>query len=317
LIKRAVTIAKYLAPLIITFFIARVIYTNWQQVRDADWILKPHLLLLSLALAAPWLLVRPWIWQVILGRLGHQVPYYAAFAITRRAELSRFIPGAIWHYVSRVYLAGLHGVPVAATLAASLVETVLVLLASIAPAVWSLDGSSEVLHGPQALLLIVVPCAAFLAIHPRVLNLWAGFIARRFEQPYEGLKIRWISMLGMWALALAVWLTEGLAVSLFARGVLDMPPEWTWLILSEYAAAWLIGMITMIAPAGMGIRDGAFGLLLARRLPLGTALTLAVAVRLWLTIIEVLFALLGPLALQRLVAADAAEPSAEVRRNTS
>jgi hypothetical protein len=49
----------------------------------------------------------------------------------------------------------------------------------------------------------------------------------------------------------------------------------------------------MIAPAGMGVREGVLGLLLRRVLPVGAAFTLAVAIRLWLTLVELVWAALS------------------------
>jgi hypothetical protein len=48
-----------------------------------------------------------------------------------------------------------------------------------------------------------------------------------------------------------------------------------------------VGTLTMIAPGGMGIREGALGLLLSRILPAGPAFTLAVGIRLWTLLVEI------------------------------
>jgi hypothetical protein len=57
-------------------------------------------------------------------------------------------------------------------------------------------------------------------------------------------------------------------------------------LAGDYAASWVASMLAVVAPAGMGVRDGVFGLLLSRMMPLPTALTVALAVRLWLTLLE-------------------------------
>lgn len=309
LIKRAAAIAKFLVPAIIGFFIGRVIYRNWQQVREAEWVFEPLYLLMSLGLTAAWFMLRPWIWKIILERFGHAIPFHAAFRITRRAELSRYVPGTIWQYVSRVYLADFWGVPAAVCLAATFVETVLLLLASISPALWDIAEALPFLGRHHRVLLVAVPLVALGALHPRVLNWWARFLSRRLKQPYVDLNIHWLTMAGIWTLYLALWIVHGLAVALFIRGVMVVPAAWWPYLASDYIFAWLVGMISMIAPAGMGIRDGVFGLVLGRRLPLGTALTIAVAVRLWLTIVELFWTFGGQWLIQRRSVGSEAGPS--------
>ena len=305
--RRAAAIAKYLVPVVITFFIARVIYRNWQQVRDAEWVFDPVFLLLSFVLTAPWFLLRPWAWQKILERFGYSIPYPSTYRIVRRAELSRFVPGGIWHYVSRVYLASQWGVAAPACLAATFVETVILLLAAVFPALWSLNQALPFLGMPFRLLLVVVPLVALSTLHPKVLNFWVGFVARRLKQPYTELRISWRALLSLWLLFLFIWLTYGLSAGLFIRGILLVPGEQLAGFSSNYVLAWLVGMVTMIAPAGIGIRDGVLGLLLRGHLGIAAGLTVAIALRLWTTLVEVFWAIGVERIVQRVSPGDSPE----------
>ena len=292
-VNRAFRILKFLVPLVIAFFIGRAIHRNWQEVRAADWTFDGGYLLISVLLTVGWFALRPYVWAAILGRFGHPISYGAAFRIFRQAELSRYVPGTVWQYVSRVYLAGQWGVPAAATMAATIIETVLLVLASILPALLNIREALPRLAGIQQVLLFVFPVVALAVVHPRVLNLWAGFLARRLKQPYSKLEIGWGAVAGVCLTYSLMWLVVGLGVGFFVRGVISIPLTEVPVVGSYYAAAWFIGIISVVAPAGMGIRDGAFGLLLSQAMPLGAALTIAVAVRLWMTLLELVWAALG------------------------
>jgi hypothetical protein len=293
LIKRSVAVAKFLVPLIVAFFIGRLIHGNWQQVRGEDWRFEPVWLLASFLLTGWWFLIRPYVWGHILRGFGHSLPYRESFHIIRRAELSRYVPGGVWQYLSRVYLAGQAGIPAGVCLISALVETVILMTAALLPAFLYLSETLPALERYQRALLIAVPAAAFCAIHPKLLNFWAGLLARRFKQPHIRLTIDWKTMAAIWAVYVFTWGVLGLAVALFVRGVLDIPAEWMPRIGAHYAMAWLVGMVSMIAPAGMGIRDGMFGLLLKGLLPIGAAMALAVGVRLWLTLTELIWTFSG------------------------
>jgi hypothetical protein len=287
--KRIATVLKFLVPLVIAFFIGRVIYENWQEVSGAAWSFRPLELGVSFLLTGWWFVARPPVWAYILDHFGYKLTFLQSFEVVRKGELSRYVPGTIWQYLSRIYLAGLHGVPAHATIATTLVETVILVLASIVPALWFLPETLPALNRYHRFAMWIIPAAACALLHPKVLNFWAKRLSSRLGQPYEPLRIHWRAMAGIWLFFLLTWLILGTSVALFVRGVIDTP--WAALprLVSDHALAWLVGMLSMIAPAGMGVRDGMFGLLVSRRMPLGTAMTVAVGVRLWLTLAELVW----------------------------
>jgi len=284
--KRIANVLQYLVPLVIAFFIGRVIYQNWQEVQSAAWTFRPLELVASFLLTGWWFAVRPRVWAYILDHFGHKLTFYQVFQVVRKGELSRYVPGTIWQYLSRIYLASLFGVPAHATIATTLVETVILVLASMIPGLWFLSETLPALNQYHRIALWGIPVAACILIHPRVLNFWAKRLSSRLGQPYEPLRVHWPAMAGIWLFFVLSWVIFGASIALFVRGIVATPWDDMSRLASDYILAWLVGVISMIAPAGMGIRDGMFGLLASQRIPLGTAMTLAIGVRLWLTLAE-------------------------------
>jgi hypothetical protein len=288
-VKRVVQILKYLVPLVIAFFIGRVIYQNWQEVRNAAWSFRPLELSASFLLTGWWFILRPRVWAYVLDHFGYKLTFNQAFQVVRKGELSRYVPGTIWQYLSRIYLASLYGVPAHATIATTLVETVILFLAALVPALWFLSETLPFLNRYHQVMLWIIPVGACVAIHPRALNFWAKRLSARLNQEYEPLKIHWQAIVGIWVFLLLSWVLFGASVALFVRGVLDTPWGMVPRLASDYALAWVVGMVSMIAPAGMGIRDGMLGLLVGQRIGIGTAMTVAIGVRLWLTLAELIW----------------------------
>ncbi len=286
---------KIAVPLVIAYFVGRVIVANWHQVQDADWRFSPPYLVGAALLCSPWFLARPLGWNVIVNRFGRHVPYPAVYRVVRQAELSRFVPGGVWQFVSRVYLIKKWRVTASAALAATIIDLVLAALAAIIPALWSLGEALPNLARFQRVMLWVFPFISIAVVHPKIFNAWAGLLAKRLGQDWADLEIRWSMLLGIWALYVVAWIALCAGVALFVRGVIDVGPHGTMFIGSSYAAAWLAGTLAMIAPAGMGIREGALGLLLTRLMPQGPAFTLAVAIRFWLLLMEVVWVAVGAL----------------------
>jgi hypothetical protein len=286
LTKRLAQVGKFVVPVLVGFFIGRTIYRNWQQVREADWQFAPLYLVVALVLSVPWFVYRPFVWSRLLARFGYPLPFGGVFRIARQAELSRYVPGTVWQYLSRVYLAGRWGVPPTACLGATLVETVLLLLAALPPALWNLQHVMPVVGRYQRILLVAFLIASIGVVHPRILNWWAAILARYAKQPYQELRIGWTTLAAIWVSYVGMWLLLGLSLAFFVGGVMRIPFEQFPSLAADYASSWVASMLAVVAPAGMGVRDGVFGLLLSRMMPLATALTVALAVRLWLTLLE-------------------------------
>jgi len=294
-LRNAAQVGKFLVPAAVAFFVGRVIYANWNQIQQAEWTLNPPYLIASAVLCAPWFWVRPLGWNLLVNAFGRRVPFSAVFRVVRHAELSRFLPGGFWAVASRVYLVKRWRVKASSALAATVVDLVLTTLAALIPALWSLGEAFPELGRVQKVVFIVFPIVSIAVVHPKLLNLWAGFAFRRVGQDYEELEIRWHTLLGIWGMYAAAWVLLCGGVAMLIRGVIQLGPGGTTFMGSSYAVAWLAGTFAMISPAGMGIREGALGLLLSRWMPTGPAFTVAIGIRLWLLTLEVGWVAVGAL----------------------
>jgi uncharacterized membrane protein YbhN (UPF0104 family) len=74
-----------------------------------------------------------------------------------------------------------------------------------------------------------------------------------------------------------------------------------------YALSHVVSLMTLIAPGGLGVREGALAVQLGRELPTGVAEAFAIGVRIWFTAIELLCYFSVVMLCPRLPAANAAE----------
>jgi len=81
------------------------------------------------------------------------------------------------------------------------------------------------------------------------------------------------------------WSGYGVALWLLARGLTEVPLP-LGLAIGAFAASYLIGFLALIAPAGLGVREGVFILMLDHAVGTPAAVALAVASRLLLTVTE-------------------------------
>lgn len=84
-----------------------------------------------------------------------------------------------------------------------------------------------------------------------------------------------------WACYLAVWWA-------FAQIFPALEDVNIWLLCASYSAAWFLGYVAMITPAGLGVREAGFFALAGTVTTLPNLAFLAVFIRLWQLLIEIL-----------------------------
>jgi len=218
-----------------------------------------------------------------------------ALRVFSLSNLARYIPGAVWQFAGLAALASAEGAsPVAASVGVLLEQVVLLstgfaLVLSVAPrflARWT--------HGLGVgveLALAVLLIAALVVGLPRVLpraRAWAERVLKRTvplptlpQGPFAVYVVR----------GALSWVIYGVAFWLFARALLGSHAPGAWLAATAYVASYLVGLLAVIAPGGIVVREGALVLCLSSSIGAEPALILAVSSRLWLIALEVLAAL--------------------------
>jgi hypothetical protein len=82
------------------------------------------------------------------------------------------------------------------------------------------------------------------------------------------------------------WVGYGLALWLLARGMLPSAGLGLQTAIAVFTASYLAGFLALIAPGGLGVREGLFILMLQGSVGIGAATALALASRVLLTITE-------------------------------
>jgi uncharacterized membrane protein YbhN (UPF0104 family) len=139
------------------------------------------------------------------------------------------------------------------------------------------------LVGASVLVLIAILLSAPRFLPPLAARL-SGLVGKDIAPPTVPAASIWTA-----AVASAVsWLFYGIAFQLFVRGVLGVSPGEISSYIAVYTAAYILGFISPIAPAGLGVREftlAAFMTQLGLANEADAALV-AIAARLWLTIVE-------------------------------
>ena len=235
---------------------------NWSIVREQiaaiSWW---RFALASLMFASFLLFFRAMAWRRILKAFGYRLPYAPAARIWATSEMARYLPGAIWQVVGRVYLSKPYGVPAALVTTSQILEVCIFLFANVLIA-----GSCLLYFGakmaPQArpwlyTALVLVPTLGIL-LHPKIFYGIANSILTKLNKPPITRRLggRKLVELLMWMILGLVM--QSLAVYLITDPVLHLKLAWWWVVAGAYCLAWCAGFLAFWAPGGIGVREIVF-----------------------------------------------------------
>jgi hypothetical protein len=201
-------------------------------------------------------------WRWLLLGMGERLPAATAARIWSVSELARYLPGAIWQVLGRIYLVKPYGVRGSVCTASQLLELTLFLFANILLAlgclVWfgikRFEGPAERwLYGAMALVPVLL-----LVLHPRVLYGIVDRAMRFMRKPPVQRRLRFRELLGvlLWFVMGLLW--QSLAIWLLVEEPLHLQLAKWWVVAGAYALAWCAGFLAVWAPGGIGVRELVF-----------------------------------------------------------
>jgi len=283
---------ELVVAVVVVALVGRTIAANWDSFRALHFALSLHAawLALSLASLAVVSILQIESWRRLLAGWGQRLRFAAGARIWFLANLGRYVPGKVWSVAGMVVLAEREGVERWAS-AASAVAVQAVGIGTAAALVAAAT--------PHAYSPVRVAGAALLGLGTVALLAWKGALARVGRLAGSAGEWRALpagAVLAGSGLTLLSWCVYGFAFWALGRGI-GLPPA---LPLADaagvFALGYIVGLLALFAPGGIGFREATFLALLTPYLGGGGALALSLASRLELTLTEAA-AGLGALAL--------------------
>ena len=224
-------------------------------------------------------------WRRVLGAWDSHLPFPQAARIWFLSNLGKYVPGNIWSLTAMGVMARERGLSALAAAGSSVIMQAMSL--ATGTAIVMVTGA-RLLGQPVLVGVSVVVLVGILLSAPRFLPplaVWIGSLIGRDIVPPT------VPAASIWTAAVAStlsWLLYGLAFQLFVHGLLGSSPGKISSYIAVYTAAYILGFISPIAPAGLGVREftlAAFMTQLGLANEADAALV-AIAARLWLTIVE-------------------------------
>lgn len=293
-------------------FLGMTVARNWRELAAFEWRVRWLELgasVLALTAVLAWGVV---VWKQVLDRFEHRpVGLSVLMRIWFASNLARYIPGKIWQFVGAAELARAAGLSRVVVLTSMVVHIGFSLLSAAAVSAIALAAWDAVpLPG---LPLALLAAASLFLVHPAVINAGLGLVPRAFHDEVLQWNGSWADGLVLLGLSVFSWVLYGLAFALFVDAIIPIDGAALLPLTGVNALSFLAGYVVFLAPAGLGVKEGAMAALLRPFAPAGVAAVLAMVSRLWTIAAELLGAALV-LALTRAPVAPEAVRSAGTER---
>jgi glycosyltransferase 2 family protein len=268
---------------VLTFF-GIALAARWRDVTARKWELDPgYLALATLVLAVSYAMVAA-LWAAALRRAAG-LALAGGMRIWFASNLARYVPGNVWSFVGAVELARREGVPRRTTLAVMALAQLLSVGTALLVGLPALVAGEVRLAPAVALGGLAVAAAAVLAVALR--QRVAALLRRRYPEVVPGELAPSPRFAGALAAGYGLyWVVTGLAFAGLIRSLRPLAAGEVPLAVAAFAAAYAVGFLALVTPAGLGVREGVLTLALAQAMPPGAALAVALLSRLWMMLVE-------------------------------
>lgn len=277
---RVVWLAQLVLGVAVAGFVGRAIASHWAEFRALEFPVRLHAGWVAAAagtvLCTYALLIAAW--RLVIVGWGERLTYRRAAAIWTVANLGRYLPGKVWSVAGlavlaqRAGVAGWAGIGAAVAMQALAVGSGVTVTAVTAPGTLSAAGIVLGMGTAVATLAVLASPAAAARVH------------RLTGRELRALPLSTVLVAG--GVTTAAWAGYGVAFWCLARGILGPAPLSLSVATGVFAGGYIVGLLALFAPGGVGVREAIFIALLAPSLGSGGAIVLSVASRVLLTVTE-------------------------------
>ena len=278
---------------VIIIYLSKKLYFGWNDIPFDKIELNYYFIILSFLGLLLSFTCSVSAWQMILKALESRMSFKKSWWVITGSYLAKYIPGHIWSIGGRVYLCKTEGISEKISGTAMILEMTALLLGSLTAFCFTLPFLIK--HGLPSwiwYLLVPIPFALVVFFSP-LLPISLKWLASSFLKKEIKLDIKSAPLFMAFCLFAISAIIQGGAFFLLVRSFYSIEYRFLPDIIGIYNGSWAVGFLSFVAPGGLGIREGALTVLSKFYIPLPMAIILSALARLWMTLFEIIMALIG------------------------
>lgn len=280
-----------LAVLIFGFLVLTVV-NQWSEIKNEGLHFHVLWLLPALLFLVAYFVFSAYGWDLTLRFLGYRIGFGQAQVAWGQPLLARYVPGSILYVLGRVLLSERAGVPRRIAIASIVYEQAISATSAIVVAAYFIINHPDLQGLPERWAVLLLIPLAIVLLHPRVFGPLANRVLRAFGREALPVVIPLRGVLALIAYYSLNWVVVAFGIYSVARSVTYIPYGDILLVGSAQAIGYFAALVTLVAPAGLGVRDAAFAWAVKAAVPSGkfaVGSLIAIAVRGVMTVGEIVY----------------------------
>jgi len=274
--KHLLTVARIMFVGAALVFGVWSVASNGDAVTDAVDSVDVFQLVVSMALVILGLLFGAVSFALLMKDVGYPLPMRLGQMIFLVGSLGKYIPGSVWFLAAQADLARRVGVPPRRAVTVGLLVVYWALFTAVFAGSVAV-AAGGMLTGVPLWVKAVILTLSVSALAPPVVTWWA----RRLSGDRALIKVSLRQTALLSAAFAGIWILNGSALALLLTNSTLMGFESLFVLsVGAFSLAFAIGLVVPLAPAGLGLREGALVFLLAPTAGLGSAVVAATVMRL-------------------------------------
>ena len=272
-------------------FMVRYFYRNWESIRNLDIKLNMTVFAGSMLLYFLYKITLASLWHYLTWLNHASIQYPKAITAYLYSILGKYIPGKIFMLAARIPPYEEEGVPIRKVTVCFFLENICTLLGAgflflISLFFFPNDVMKD--YTAAAVLFVVV---FFICINPKIINFFLRYIGKLMKKEDLEIPFSYLQMIKVVLLFVCNWLIVGTGFYMLVCSVYPIPVSQWLYVGGVYGLSAIIGILSIFAPSGIGVREGILILGLNLIMPNEYAVIISVISRLWATVSELILIL--------------------------
>lgn len=285
--KKAYRIIQTLFVVGIVGFLLLALYNGRDQLSEFNWQGNIPTLLFALSLLVIYMIIQAGLWVWMVRRLNLPLSYGAGIPMYLWSQMAKYIPGGVWAFASVGVSGAQIGLPSTLLLLIYIISMLMVISVSALfalPIFINFFGDTPLL---QWGVIIGLPVSLVLLVP---VTRWVVNFVVRWRKLEVGTEIERLTnyrtLFGLLLKFSACHLFAAAAFFLYYTSLVDATLEEGIYATMAWSGSWFIGILVVIVPSGLGVREATLSGLLALFVPSSVAVALSLGYRLFTTVLD-------------------------------
>ena len=272
----------------------QLLINNFSQSQLHNISFRWDLLTISIILAALHFFCINMSWHVLTKIFDCALPLKLSLPIWSVTFLGRYIPGKVPYLMGRIMAYQSCGANLGSITIVAILDNLFYIFVGTVVACFTLIFLHPLSGFWKIGLLIGVALQSVIMLNPHICRFVLSKIAKIKSLKLDESKynVTFNKLLKVFFIYLLSYLPLALGLYLFVRSFAFIPFEHIFFLIGGFAFAIVLGIIAVLTPSGLGVREGSFAWLLRYFVAPELAAIISIAARIWLTVAELLYLLI-------------------------